>query len=224
MSKPFPAIVSFDIDDTLIDFSAMLSGALSAVARQLEARSGQRISVSRLQEARNGVASEIDFADAHFEVIRRESFRRVLAEIGSDGDAGDLWQVWQTYRASNYPLYPDVIPALQWLQSSGMKIVAASNGNTDLRNSSIFPFFDALYYSEALGSRKPAIDFFHGVARGMGVRPAEILHIGDSFREDFQGADAAGMRAVWLNRSRTASVDGTLTIFSLNEIAGVLVD
>jgi len=224
MAQLFPSIVSFDIDDTLIDFRALLSGALSAVAQALEQQSGQSVSVSRLQEVRNAVANEPGFANAHLEIIRRESFRRMLVDGGSVTDIDSIWQVWQAYRASHHPLYADVIPVLQWLQGAGIKIVAASNGNTDLRRSSIFPFFDALFYSEALGIRKPEADFFHTVAREMGVQPAEVVHVGDSLREDYQGADAAGMRAVWLHRSRAERVDGALTIFSLEELAGVLRD
>ncbi|MDD2769216.1 MAG: HAD family hydrolase [Methylococcus sp.] len=181
MKASLPEVVSFDIDGTLVDFLAVLHGALRDVGRALENITGRGASFDELQAFRHGVAAEPDYRTARLETIRRESFRRALADYGADPgrhiDA--LWQVWSGYRATHHHLYEDVLPTLQWLKAAGVRLLAAFNGNTDLTGSAIYPLFDALFYSETLGVSKPDARFDHEVARRIGTDPAAIFHVGD---------------------------------------------
>ena len=68
---------------------------------------------------------------------------------------------------------------------------------------------------------KPQPEIFLRTCRRLGVAPAEALHVGDSLREDYEGARAAGLRALLLDRA--AAHEGLPDrIASLAEIPGRL--
>jgi putative hydrolase of the HAD superfamily len=74
---------------------------------------------------------------------------------------------------------------------------------------------------------KPHPSIFAAALQRLGVTAAEAVMVGDSFRHDIEGALAAGMRAVLLNRGDAAApaVHGSArvpTIHSLRELPELL--
>jgi putative hydrolase of the HAD superfamily len=67
-------------------------------------------------------------------------------------------------------------------------------------------YLDAVVYSAAVGTEKPDPRIFLETLAQLGVEPSEGLHVGDSLREDVEGALAAGMEALHLVRSGAPSV------------------
>ena len=61
-------------------------------------------------------------------------------------------------------------------------------------------YFDAILASAEVGFAKPAPEIFRAAADRLGLAPGAILHVGDTLSEDFEGARAAGFRAVLLDR------------------------
>jgi FMN phosphatase YigB (HAD superfamily) len=53
---------------------------------------------------------------------------------------------------------------------------------------------------------KPSPAFFQKAAEAAGVAPERTLMVGDSYRADVRGAWAAGMDAVWLDRTEGISI------------------
>ncbi len=58
-------------------------------------------------------------------------------------------------------------------------------------------FFNAIADSGKLGIEKPHPSIFEWCAERLGVAPKHIIHIGDVFPVDVEGALASGMRAIW---------------------------
>lgn len=102
-------------------------------------------------------------------------------------------------------IYPDVIPALEHWQNLGIKLGVLSNFDTRLypvlEALNLQQFFSSVTISTEVGAAKPEAEIFDvGLAKH--DCPADAAwHIGDSFKEDYQGAKAAGLRAIWLNRN-----------------------
>lgn len=69
-----------------------------------------------------------------------------------------------------------------------------------LREAAFEPHLSSIVISEEVGIRKPRGEIFEAVVESMGMKPEEILHVGDNLRADVAGAAAAGMRTVWLTR------------------------
>jgi putative hydrolase of the HAD superfamily len=111
-----------------------------------------------------------------------------------------------TYFATAAPwfVYADVLPTLTHLRQSGITTSIVSN--FDSRIYSVLAaleldhFFASVTISTEVGVAKPDRQIF-AMALAKHHCPAEAAwHIGDSRKEDYQAAKAAGLRGIWLNR------------------------
>ncbi|MFZ4702009.1 MAG: HAD family hydrolase [Candidatus Methylumidiphilus sp.] len=220
MTIKSPRIVSFDIDNTLVDFLSMLHASLGIVGQSLASLGGTALTSQQLQALRHEAADDPSFAGATLETLRRESFRRAALSVGLDPDAhvDDLWQLFLDSREPYQHLYPDVAPTLQTLKNQGIRVVAASNGNTPLRESPLADYFEAWFYAGEMGVAKPAIGFYQEAILRLSVKPEEIVHVGDSLAEDYLPAKACGMEALLIQRGNALPDVDTVTIANLHEL------
>jgi putative hydrolase of the HAD superfamily len=75
--------------------------------------------------------------------------------------------------------------------------------------------------SSQVGCAKPDPQIFATALERIGVSPAEALHIGDSEALDVEGAHAAGLRALLIDRAAEASGPGG-RIRDLHEVLGLV--
>ena len=73
------------------------------------------------------------------------------------------------------------------------------------------PFFDVVACSGAVGTAKPDGAIFAHALAVLGVEAHEALHVGDSRVNDYDGARAAGIEALLVDRGATTSRAGTIT-------------
>lgn len=87
-------------------------------------------------------------------------------------------------------------------------------------------FFEHIVISEEVGWRKPKPDIFIRALNLLGVKPEEVLFIGDNFDADVRGAKDIGMDSAWLNGKNLPLQDLTpepdYIISSLPQIAEIL--
>src|SRR5207253_1708748 len=69
-----------------------------------------------------------------------------------------------------------------------------------LKNVGLHDYFEVITVSGEHGVNKPAREIFERTAIALNLTAREILHIGDSHREDFLGAQQAGFCALHLDR------------------------
>lgn len=65
---------------------------------------------------------------------------------------------------------------------------------------------------------KPNKEIFEKALELAGVKPDEVIHIGDSVVSDVEATKAVGIKPVLLDRADKQLVDGCLTIRSLAEL------
>ena len=115
-----------------------------------------------------------------------------------------------------YP-FSDAEPALAALRAKRLKLIVVSNWDISLssvlENCGLAPLLDGALSSAEAGSPKPEPGIFATARELAGCEPAEALHVGDTAEEDCEGARAAGIRALLLDRE-----DGAGDISSLREI------
>ena len=111
--------------------------------------------------------------------------------------------------AEAWEVYPDVEETLLELRRRGLLLAIISNWDDrlpvlleDLR---LLRYFDTVVFSAECGVEKPHAEIFDTCVGRLGVaRPQQVLHVGDSQREDVEGAVAAGLKALRIDRrSRT---------------------
>ena len=113
--------------------------------------------------------------------------------------------------AAPWRVFDDVLPCLQRLKRSGLKLGIISNWDERLRPLlralELDRYFDAVIVSGEVGRHKPDAKIFETAALQLGTPAEAILHVGDNAAEDFEGARKAGLRAVLLRRGQMAARD-----------------
>jgi putative hydrolase of the HAD superfamily len=95
--------------------------------------------------------------------------------------------------------FDDVIPALARLQDDFM-IGSISNGFADLQAIGIAHHFKISLAAHQFGCAKPDPRIFHAACDALEIAPHEALYVGDDPVLDVQGAQDAGLHAVWMDR------------------------
>lgn len=117
-----------------------------------------------------------------------------------------LYDSFSTHDA--WRVYDDVLPCFEALQKNSIRMAVISNWDerlrATLRNVGLHDHFEVITVSGEHGVNKPAREIFELTVKAMGCRAEEVLHVGDSDREDFWGARNAGLHAVLLDRDASA--------------------
>ena len=105
-------------------------------------------------------------------------------------------------------LYPDTLDALRRVRAEGVKVAVASNlalPYTAPLKALLGDLVDVWHLSFAEGVIKPDRAFYAGLTAKLGCEPAELLMVGDTWRDDIVGAVETGSRARWVDREGRAS-------------------
>ena len=105
---------------------------------------------------------------------------------------------------SHWSVYPDVMPVLDELDRRGTVLAVVSNWDSSLPRLldrlELTPRFSAIVVSALAGASKPSPRIFEEALARTGVAASEVLHVGDHPAEDYEGARAAGLSALLLDR------------------------
>jgi len=139
--------------------------------------------------------------------VVRQTFAGVgsLAAFGEERFEAFFARLFEYFATSDpWELYPETLPVLQVLQQEGIRLGVISNFDSRLprvlQALQLDGYFSSLTLSTQVGYAKPDPRIFQAALAAQGIPPAAAWHIGDSRREDYQGAKAAGLRALWLDR------------------------
>ena len=112
-------------------------------------------------------------------------------------------------------LHEEIIPMLQALKEQGIKIGLISNCFSEeaklIRESILFPFFDAAMLSYEQGVKKPDEEIYKRCMKELQVEPKECLYIGDGGSHELEAANGLGIRAlqaVWYLKDGTDQPTG----------------
>lgn len=122
--------------------------------------------------------------------------------------------------AIRFRAFEDARPALDELRSAGLRLVCVSNWDISLpevlERCGLEGSIDGVVTSAGTGSKKPDPAIFAAALEIAGCSADEAVHVGDTVAEDVAGADAAGIRALHLDRA------GGGDITSLAEVSQAL--
>lgn len=122
----------------------------------------------------------------------------------------------------SWKLYPETQSTLTKLRAQGMELGIISNFDSRLyaimRGLGIEQAFDTVTISSLAHAAKPAPRIFQLALEKHAIDPEEALHVGDSLRDDVEGAAKAGLHALLLNREGDSSSPGVQVIRTLDEV------
>jgi putative hydrolase of the HAD superfamily len=213
--------VLFDLDGTLGDHDTSVETALRAwlptvglVADDEAIARWHAVAEKHLAAWRR---REVDYA---------EQRRRRLRDLGfSYGDealdlifAGYLVEYERAYHA-----YDDVAEALVMIAARGLRTAVLTNGAATQQRGKLARMgladLGPVWTPDDLGMAKPDPGAFRGAVARWGLRPGEVLSLGDRHDLDVLAAREAGLRAVHLDRLGIGPVAEPHRIGSLRELA-----
>jgi putative hydrolase of the HAD superfamily len=117
-------------------------------------------------------------------------------------------KVFQAFDGPNHwVLYQETLGVLKTLKEQGFELGIISNFDTRLfnvlRGLGLTGLFDTVTISSLAKAAKPAPQIFRVALEKHAVDPDEALHVGDSVRDDVQGASQAGFAGLLIDRRST---------------------
>ena len=239
-NHPIHAIL-FDMDDTLLDWSAAMPQAWQDYERSCLRRVW-------LWLAKHGpVPPYPRFDEAFFRELRarwRRSKRNLvaphlvdilthaLAAVGVSDARCEREALLAAYGDDPPPgvrPFPDVLPALRALRRRGLRFGLVTNASHPmsqrdgtLRAHGLLEFFpDCRLAAADVGYLKPHRAIFERALEKLGVGAEEAVFVGDNLVADIHGAQEAGMAAVWRARPGEDIASQTTPLFPITPDATI---
>jgi putative hydrolase of the HAD superfamily len=205
--RAWPKAILFDLDDTLWPIAPVILQAEHTLFAWLSThapRVAQQFTIDSLRQARLALLAQRPEFHLDLGALRRAGLLAAFEQAGEDAAKVEL-AMTEFFAARNAVTpYDDVLPGLTRLRERTL-IGSVSNGNADLQTIGLSHHFKVSVAAHQLGCAKPDAAIFHAACRELGVVPADAVYVGDDILLDVQGAQRAGLRAVWMNRTGSAA-------------------
>jgi 2-haloacid dehalogenase len=192
-----PALVVFDVNETLSDMSSM--------GQRFE-DVGAPAHLAKIWFAgllRDGFALTVVDASEPFARIAAEGLRALLHGVSLDRDPEDAVQHIMT-GFMGLPVHSDVPEGIRALAGLGIRLVTLSNGSASvaevlLDRAGIREHFEALFSVEDAGVWKPAAGAYAYALEQCRVKPADAMLVA-VHPWDIDGASRADLATAWIDR------------------------
>lgn len=201
--QPWPKAVLFDLDDTLWPIAPVILEAEKLLYAWLGAhapRVVERFTIDSLRQARLELLAARPEFGIDLGALRHAGLVAAFEQVGEDAGKVEL-AMTEFFAARNAVTpYDDVVPGLERLKKHVL-VGSVTNGVADLQTIGLAHHFQASVAARAFGRAKPDPGIFLAGCAALGVAPSETLYVGDDLLLDVQGAQRAGLRAAWMNRT-----------------------
>lgn len=142
---------------------------------------------------------------------RHESFPSVLSTLSSlaqlrvlpDSELALLESVFTEHEIGNVPDdYAETLRVLSKRHRLALLTDIWSRKDKyveELKRAKVFDLFHVMVFSSDGSAVKPSRHLFNQAVHELGVRPSEVLVVGDSRRRDIAGAIASGLKSIWID-------------------------
>ena len=149
--------------------------------------------------------------------IEREALSHTVENFGSKEDVPSLCD--RLFAQWGQPeIFED---SKEFFERSPLPIYIVSNiDNIDIYRAIEYHGLkpSGVFTSEDARSYKPRKELFEMALSKTGLKPDEVIHIGDSVSSDVKGASALGIKTLWLNRFGKEIPGGVTSISNLLEV------
>jgi putative hydrolase of the HAD superfamily len=204
-----------DLDDTLLDYSGGVDECWSAACTTSCADG--RLDAATL--ARQVVASRRWFWDDS-ERHRRErvnmlgAWTKIVAHaldsLGRSDPAlaATIATAFAARRRARMRLFPDALACLSSWRAGGVRLGLVTNGDASqqrdkLARHALEEYFEVIVIEGEFGHGKPDERVYRHALHVLGARAADTMMVGDHLEFDVAGAQAMGMKGIWIDRAGT---------------------
>jgi putative hydrolase of the HAD superfamily len=215
-------VILLDLDDTLIDHKSAELKASILFGRQY-ATSIPEYNPETFNERWHEAAKP--FMEAFlegritFQEQRRMRLQSVLGRENMNADEADaIFSDYLKHYEASWRIFPDVQTFLDAFSNYRLAVISnaeQAQQEAKLERTGIRDFFELVLTAESAGMAKPDPRIFHHACRLLEVEPGQACCIGNNLENDVIGANEAGLRGIWLNRSGKPAPEGIEAVASL---------
>ncbi len=228
--------VSFDAAGTLIHTARPVGDLYASVA----ARHGVHVDPEALHtrfRVAFGEAPPLAFPGVAGDELRRRErawWRSVVAEVfaGATFDDFDAFfdELFAFFAsAAAWRVDPDAHEVLTAVRARGLRVLVVSNFDDRVRGLlrvlGLAPLIDRVTISSEAGAAKPDPRIFTRALADAGLAPGEVVHVGDTVREDLRACRAAGIRVLLVGDAELRAIaEDTVVVPRLADVVPRLAD
>jgi len=202
--------VLFDLDDTLYDHLHSVQQGLLILQQRYATL--QTVPLGDLEHRYHETLERLHIRLLRGELTQNESrtlrMQTVFSFFGVELDAERAWNAFEVFR-QGYDLARRCVPGSQRLlarlRQEELRLAIVTNNLVSeqipkLKHLGIYDYFEVVSISEEVGVPKPDAKIFEVTLERLGLTANEVIMVGDSLASDIAGAQALGIRSIWLNR------------------------
>ncbi|KAJ1452719.1 HAD-like domain-containing protein [Pelagophyceae sp. CCMP2097] len=221
--------LAFDLDDTLVETSAIDGVAILRAAEFAVEQSSSSLSAEACAAAFAALLGAEPFPPngAPLRQWREALWRRALQADGAAVDeelAAEAHARWCAGRLAAFRFEPPVAAMLQRLART-YALVLVTNGHADVQRPKLAACGAAAYFGDRIlvsgeePEAKPARSIFDAALRRLGCAANETIMVGDSLSCDVDGALSAGYAAaVWVRRPGQDAAPQPANVFVIENV------
>ena len=211
LMSALPPFLLFDLDDTLLDYSASGRRCWQQLFLEYAPRFG--VAIDQLSTTHQQTSSWYwSDPERHrtgrldLKTARRQVLRLTLEELGIEAQVlGDeMADAFTLRREEMFAPFPGVIKALKKFNRRAIRMGLVTNGNGEFQRKKIWRFdlaryFEAILIEGEFGVGKPDPSIFLSALDQLGALPAQAWMVGDDLARDIRPAVELGMGTVWVD-------------------------
>ena len=191
-----------DLDDTILDFHKAERLAISRTFRSFGLEPTDQV-LERYHVINRQHWERLERGELTRDQVLTGRFQMLFEELGIPAQPQAVAKGYEHNLGLGHYFLPGAKEALDTLRGK-YRLFLASNGTASVQHSrltsaGLYPYFEEVFVSQALGANKPSRAFFDAcAARIPGYDPRKALMVGDSLTSDILGGINAGMKTCWV--------------------------
>lgn len=202
MNRQYKALL-LDVDGTLLDFDQAESDAFKKVLVKYGFEPEERY-VAEYHKINKECWEAFELGRMEREQVLTVRFERFFSLHGLSVSGREVEEEYRGWLGEGAYLMEGAIEILDYLRERyRLYVVTNGVGSTQrkrLKASGLDRYFHNIFISEEANSQKPQKEFFdYCFAHIPGIKPEEMMVIGDSLTSDIKGGVNAGIDTCWVN-------------------------
>lgn len=219
----------FDVDNTLLDFSAAEDEALRLLFEDQDFPLTDEVK-DQYKKINQSLWRLFEEGKIDRDTVMNTRHSRLFKEYGREVDGALLEIKYRNYLREGHQLVDGAFELISHLHNH-FDLYIVTNGDSEtqhkrLKDSCLYPFFKEIFVSDEIGFQKPQKEFFDYVfARIPNFSVEKGIIIGDSLSADIKGGYLSGIDSCWINPEmlpNDTNIIPTYQIQKLDELYHIL--
>ena len=204
-----PKGILFDLDDTIIAYSAVAEPTWRRLCDEYTARHdtcGSSELFDTIMEISHWYWSDEErhrIGRNDLDNARRETLRLVSQKLNMDqAHAVEIADAFSIEREEAIYVFDNAIDTLKHLNQMGIKLAMMTNGQSHKQRAKIerfdlAPYFEIILVEGEMGFGKPDPAVYHRALEALNLMPEDVWAVGDNLEWDVGGPQKLGIFGIW---------------------------